>query len=223
MRYGHTRRGALCALGAMMAAAALAGPLQAAEASPAALDDRDRADVARVESYLNDVRRLRARFIQTTSTGGYAEGTVYLERPGWLRLDYAPPNDRLQVYADKVWLIYVDHELKNVDRVPLFKTPAGVLVADKVKLSGDITVTRVERGAQTLRVHLTQTGEPEAGRLELAFSDTPLQLRDWTVVDAQGVRTRVALVNAEINAPIDRQVFIFNPPPWAATVPEQRE
>lgn len=200
---------------------AVAATVATAGAAQPEFDERDRADITRVEAYLNELRTLRARFIQTTSTGGYAEGTVSLARPGRLRLDYAPPN-RLQVFATGFWLIYVDHELENVSQIPLSATPASVLVADRVSLSGDIAVTRIERGAQTVRLHLVQTKEPDAGRLELAFSDAPLQLRDWTVVDPQGVRTRVALVDAEINAPIDRQVFVFHPPPWGG-LPEVRE
>jgi outer membrane lipoprotein-sorting protein len=183
-------------------------------AAPAPLTARDRADIARIEAYLNDVRTLAARFIQTASTGGFAEGRLYLERPGRLRLDYAPPSP-LQVYANGFWLIYVDYELQNISQIPLSSTPAAVLVEKQVKLAGDVTVTRLERGAQTLRLHLMQTKEPDAGTLVLEFTDAPLRLVDWTVIDPQGVRTRVALVNPEFNTPIDRQLFFFDPPDWA--------
>jgi outer membrane lipoprotein-sorting protein len=63
-----------------------------------------------------------------------------------------------------------------------------------------------------LRVHLRQTDEPDAGTLVLTFSDRPLALRQWTVIDAQGVRTRVALVNPEFNVAIDNRVFVVDAP-----------
>lgn len=213
MRYAITRRRALATLGAFVGGAVFA-PARADTPQPAKLNARDAADVARIERYLNDVHTLQGRFIQTASNGGYAEGKIYLERPDRLRLDYAPPA-KLQVFADGFWLIYADYELQNVSQVPLSTTPAAVLVSDKVKLSGDVTVLGLDRGKQTINVHLIQTSDPDQGQLVLAFTDAPLQLRDWTVVDAQGVHTRVALVNTEFNAPVDREVFFFDRPRWA--------
>lgn len=213
MRYPFSRREILGLLGGLAAGAAVA-PARADTAPRPKLDARDRADIERIQSYLNTVHSLKGEFIQTASNGSFAQGKVYLERPNRLRLDYAPPA-KLQVFADGYWLIYVDYQLENVDQVPLSSTPAALLVADKVKLSGDVTVLGVTRGKQTIDVHLTQSDDPSQGQLALGFTDSPLQLHDWTVIDAQRVHTRVALVNTEFNVKIDPYVFIFNPPPWA--------
>jgi outer membrane lipoprotein-sorting protein len=176
--------------------------------------NQDAADIARIEDYLNGIRSLKARFVQTASNGSFAEGRVYIERPGRLRLDYAPPTP-LQVYADGTWLIMVDSELKQVDQLPLGATPASVLVADRVQLSGRIAVRGVERGARTLRLRLAQAADPEAGTLVLTFADAPLALRQWSVIDAQGVKTDVALLDVETNIAIPRDVITYVPPDWA--------
>ena len=183
----------------------------AATAGAATLTAEDRADIARIEAYLNKLGSVRARFIQTTSTGAFAEGRLYLRRPGKLRLDYAPPV-KLQIFADGFWLIYVDGELEQANHVPLSATPARVLVAENIRLSGDITVTHIERTAQMIRLYLVQTEEPDAGALVLVFSDNPLTLRQWRVIDAQGISTRVSLVNPEFNVFIDNKVFIVDIP-----------
>ena len=88
----------------------------------------------------------------------------YMRRPGRLRLDYAPPAT-IQVYADGIWLIYVDTELEEVTHVPLGSSLAGFLVRETVSLSDDVTVTGVERRPGIVRIHLVQTKEPEAGTL----------------------------------------------------------
>ena len=213
MRYPISRRDVLALLGGLAAGAAIM-PARADTAPQPKLDARDSADVERIQRYLNSIRTLSGHFIQTSSNGGFAEGKIYLERPNRVRLDYSPPT-KLQVFADGFWLIYVDYELQNVDQVPLSSTPAALLVADKVKLSGDVTVLGVARGKQTIDVRLTQTDDPDQGQLTFGFTDSPLQLHDWTVIDAQRVRTRVALVNTEFNVKIDPYVFFFDPPPWA--------
>ena len=187
--------------------AIVAGP----GATAAPLSAADRADIARVEAYLNKLVSVRAGFIQTTSTGEFAEGRLFLKRPGKLRLDYAPPV-KLQIFADGFWLIFVDGELGQANHVLLSTTPAQVLLAETVRLSGDITVTRVERARKTIRLHLIRTDEPDAGVLVLVFSDSPLTLRQWLVIDAQGISTRVSLVNPEFGVFIDNTVFIVDIP-----------
>jgi outer membrane lipoprotein-sorting protein len=111
--------------------------------------------------------------------------------------------------------VYVDTELQESTYVPLSITPAGILVRDPVRLSGDITVTGVERGARAIRIELLQTKEPDAGRVTLVFQDEPLALRQWTVRDAQGVTTTVSLVDAEFGVAIDPKVFVFQDPRFA--------
>ncbi len=193
---------------AVVAASLLSMPagVVAAELSPA-----DRADITRAEAYLNNLGSLRAGFIQTSSSGNFAEGRIYLRRPGKLRIDYAPPA-KLQIFADGFWLIYVDGELEQANHVPLSATPAQVLLAETIRLSGKVTVTRVERGGAMLRIHTVQTEEPDAGSLMLGFSDRPLALRQWMVTDAQGIKTRISLVKAEFNVAIDNALFVVDVP-----------
>ena len=68
--------------------------------------------VIAAERFLKSIRTLKAPFVQAASSGGYARGNLYIERPGNLRIDYDKPTS-LQVYADGTWLIYVDEELKG--------------------------------------------------------------------------------------------------------------
>lgn len=173
------------------------------------ITEKDRADIARIEAYLNSMESLRSKFVQLSTGGRVAEGTIYIERPSRLRLEYKTPSN-IQVYANGNWLAHVDTDLEAIWHVPLKATPAAFLVRDRIKLSGDITVERVMRDARTISVSLIQTDEPEAGRFVLTFSDTPLALRKWTVTDAQGISTSVNLVAPAFNVAIPRDVFIFD-------------
>lgn len=173
------------------------------------LSERDKADVARIEAYLNNIETLKSPFVQLASGGRFAEGTIFIERPRRLRLDYKPPAT-VQVYANGNWLLHVDTELETVTHIPISSTPAGFLVRDKIRLSGQVEVRRVVREKRTISVELVETGAPEAGSFTLTFSDEPLQLRRWTVVDAQGVTTNVTLIGAAFNVAIPPDVFAFD-------------
>jgi outer membrane lipoprotein-sorting protein len=189
-------------------------PTGAAAALPVALElgKAERADIARVEAYLNGVKTVRARFMQISSTGELAQGDFYLLRPGKMRIQYAPPVPIL-IVADGTWLIYYDRELEQVSYIPLNSTPAGILVADKISLlADDVTVTGFEHKAGMVRITLVRTDSPEEGSLTLVFSDQPLALRKWTVVDAQGVVTNVSLIDAHFDVPLDPKLFRFKNP-----------
>jgi outer membrane lipoprotein-sorting protein len=126
----------------------------ASAAAGAELGEADKADVARIAAYLNDVRSLKARFIQVGPNGELAQGDLYLRRPGRLRFEYDPPSPLLLV-ADGFWLILQDKELEQVSRWPVNDTPLGVLVADDIELDGRRTrVTEVGRRAGVLTVTL---------------------------------------------------------------------
>src|SRR3546814_6782153 len=79
------------AAGLCAATLALAAPLPASAAQQAALSPDDVATLGRVERYLNDIKKLQGSFVQTSSNGAYAEGAVYIDRPGHMRFDYDPP------------------------------------------------------------------------------------------------------------------------------------
>jgi outer membrane lipoprotein-sorting protein len=189
-------------------------PTGAVAAAPAAIDlsNAERADLARVEAYLNGVKSIRARFMQISSTGELAEGDFYLLRPGKMRIEYRPPVPVL-IVADGTWLIYYERELGQVSYIPLDSTPAGILVADKISLLDDaVTVTGFERDSSTVRVTLVRTESPEEGSLTLVFNDKPMALKKWTVVDAQGIVTNVSLVDASYDVPLDPNLFRFKNP-----------
>lgn len=174
---------------------------------------QDKADIARIEAYLNKIETVKSDFVQLASGGRFAQGVIYIERPNRLRIDYRNPAT-MQIYANGTWLIHVDTELEAVTHVPISSTPAGFLVSEKIRLSGDVTVDRVGRGEKTISIELVQTSDPEAGRFVLTFADKPLQLRQWTVIDAQGVQTNVQLVSPAFNGPVPRDVFVFDDTPY---------
>lgn len=173
------------------------------------LSDQDRADIARVEAYLNSLETIRSRFVQLVSGGRFSEGTLYIERPNRLRLDYKKPATT-QVYANGNWLIHVDTELEAVTHVPINVTIAGFLVRKKIRLGGDIVVQRVTRADGAITLQLAQADEPEAGRFTLTLTEKPLRLQKWTVVDPQGITTNVTLLAPRFNEPVNREVFVFD-------------
>ncbi len=200
MRVMLDRRTALVSL-----LAALAPRIaMAAERSP-----RDLNDLARVETYLNTLKTLRAKFVQVAPDGGLSQGTAWLQRPGRMRFQYDPPAPFLLV-ASHGNLVFNDTYLRQTSNIPLSRTPLGILLADTVRLSGDATVTAVERLPGQLQVGLVRTASPGEGTLTLIFADNPLTLRQWVVLDAQRQETHVTLSEIELGGTFDPKLFEQN-------------
>lgn len=184
--------------------AALALPFQAQAAfEPTA---QDRADLARVETYLNGLTALRAKFLQVAPDGSISGGQAWLERPGRMRFQYDPPAPFLLI-ATHGQLVFQDSSIKQTSQAPLSSTPLGILLSQRVTLSGDITVTGLQRLPGEIDVSLVRTNAPGDGTLTLVFADAPLTLRQWTVIDAQRKETRVTLFNTELGGKFDPRLF----------------
>ncbi len=173
-----------------------------------ALTAGEKADLARINAYLNGFSTMKARFLQISPDGGIAEGTFYLKRPGRLRFEYDPPVKML-IVADGLWVNFIDRELDEVTRLPLAATPLKILVAERIDLSRDTLVSAVTRGARRLSVTLQDPEEPEQGSLTLEFSEDPLTLRQWRLVDAQGGETVVAITDQRFNLALDPALFTY--------------
>ncbi|MGK9236103.1 outer membrane lipoprotein carrier protein LolA [Inquilinus limosus] len=194
-------------LAAALAALFIAAGPAAAAVRPAALTAQDRADLQRVEQYLGSLTTVQADFVQTTNNTDLYRGRFYLKRPGKMRLEYDPPIDFMYV-ADGTWLTYYDAELHQRKDVPLGSTIADFITRANVRLSGDVTVTKVGRGNNLLSVQLVQTDKPEDGSLTLNFSLNPMILQSWVAVDAQGTVTQVDLTGIQPGVQLDNKLFI---------------
>lgn len=173
------------------------------------LSIEDRKDILRIETYLNEIKSLRAGFLQVSSNGNVATGNLLMLRPGKIRFEYDPPSPILLI-ADGVYLRYIDKELEQVTHLWLENTPIWFLVKEDIKLAGDITLTKLSRGSNILIATLTKSKEPEKGAITLIFSDKPLLLKKWMITDAQGIKTTVTLNNSERAITIDPSLFEFN-------------
>ncbi|MGF1631953.1 MAG: outer membrane lipoprotein carrier protein LolA [Kiloniellaceae bacterium] len=210
------RRRLLGALGGSLCAAAMLGslPVAVAEsrvqvaAQTAALSPDDVAAVNRIERYLNDIKTMRGRFVQVSSNGAYAEGEIYLDRPGQMRFDYDPPTPVL-IIANGLSLLYYDKELKEATFLPLWETPLWFLIRKEVRFDENVDIVNIEEALGTLRITLRDPDSPDGGEVTLVFADEPLTLKKWELTDPQGIQTQVSLVNPVYGEAVDPALFKY--------------
>ncbi|MDT8872346.1 outer membrane lipoprotein carrier protein LolA [Komagataeibacter rhaeticus] len=111
--------------------------------------------------------------------------------PGRLRLDYTTPG-AMKLVAANGHLLFVDHRRESVTRMSLGHQPLGLILEQPVHLSGQIVVTAVQHGTNSLQVSLARSDSPSQGILTLGFSDIggtlSLLVIEMTDVERQHIR-----------------------------------
>ena len=193
---------------ACAAALCLALLVPTAALAQSGLSEADRADVARIEDYLNGFSSLQSRFIQVGPRGDVAVGDFFLRRPGKLRFQYDPPVPLL-VVADGFRLILHDSELNHTNAWPVAATPLAPLLKETVDFSGFEAAMRRDPGV--LRLTLVDPEHADEGSVTLVFQDQPLALRQWVVVDARKMSTVVTLDSISYEPDLANALFVFHP------------
>jgi outer membrane lipoprotein-sorting protein len=193
---------------------ALAAPLAVTLAAPAALAAAPD-PLAQVSQYLRAVTTMTADFAQTDRAGKVLTGTLTLKRPGRIRFQYEK-GVPLLVVGDGKALIMIDYSVKQVSRWPIGNSPLSVLLDPNKDLS---RFAHIVPGGDPdlLLVAGKDPKHPEFGTITIAFARSPgapggLQLRGWTVLDAQNNRSSVRLSNQRFNVPVTDAMFRWNDP-----------
>jgi outer membrane lipoprotein-sorting protein len=199
-----TRRGILGGLALLL----VAMPGFAAAPPAAKLAAADQADLERIQAYLNGIKTVRGKFEQTNPDGSVSSGTIWLSRPGKMRFEYDAPT-KILIVCDGNFIEVNDQSLNDIQFVPVKDTPAWLILRDGITLSGDVTVTRFERGPKIFRVTVAQSNDQSDSTLTMVFSDEPLVLQQWSVIDPQGRATVVALTDLQDVAAPGRCTFVL--------------
>lgn len=168
--------------------------------------------IAKAERWFENISTMRAEFIQVSSDGSAATGTLYLRRPKQMRLQY-DGDSKLALIVSGGWLHVDEGAKKQVNSYPIGSTPFAPMLQEDIQLrSADFTTTTgKDQGVVSVTIE-QETGEA-AGKLTLEFSETPFALRRWIIEDAVGVTTKVTLQNPILGERFNN--FLFTVPPYA--------
>jgi len=202
-----TRRALIClsVIGALAA-----GPFTT-PALAQGLNASDQAMVDRAVTYLQGIGEAKAHFVQTDARGASSQGTVFLKRPGKARFAYDPPSGLL-VVSNGSTVSVADSRLKTFDAYPLMSTPLSLFLAKTIRLDRGVQVTRVTRMSDGFSLTARDLKKQTAGQITLTFTDAPLALQGWSVTDAQGRATRVALSGLTATPGLDPSLFVLKDP-----------
>ena len=175
-----------------------------------ALDENQRSLIDRVSLYLSTINTLVGDFVQVGPDGTKTGGQFYISKPGKVRFAYDPPNP-IDIVADGRNVSVRNRQLETQDLFPLSQTPLRFLLSDRIDLRRETNVV----GASVDNIFATviiEEKQPLIGtsRLMMMFDAKNLQLKQWTVTDAQGFDTTVAVSNLDPQTRPDPGLFTID-------------
>ncbi len=199
------------ALLAALLVATVIGPAAAGQFSPArqsVLSDQQKADLDRVSDYLNGMHSMEGSFIQIDPSGEIDQGAFYIDKPGRMRFEYEPP-DPILIVSDGSTVAVQNKRLNTLDHYPLWTTPLKLLLSDDVNLRHNSLIVGVVEQTGTLVVQARSATTHQKGDITLVFTWPELELRQWTVVDAQGLSTTISLRDVKQNVALEPSLFVL--------------
>jgi outer membrane lipoprotein-sorting protein len=173
----------------------------------ATFDANQKAQAAKVSTYLSSLQTLVGNFVQVGPDGSKTKGDFYIQKPGKVRFEYDDPSP-IAIIADGSSLAVRDRKLATQDIYPLSQTPLRFLLSDRIDLLKDTNVVSVTAD----EVYISVTIEEKqaligTSRLMLMIGTKDGQLKQWTVTDPQGYDTTVAVYNLDANKKVDPGLF----------------
>ena len=179
-----------------------------------------------LQRFFNQVQRYSARFDQVTLDEAMnpiqeSSGSLWIERPGKFRWNYTVPYEQHIVGDGKqVWVYDVELKQAAVRRMEgaLGATPA-ILLSGKGVLDVVFVIKDLGRQGQLDWVELTpKKNDGGFEKIRLGFEKG--KIRTLEMIDGFGQTTRVTLRDAQENAKISADKFIFKPPAGVDVITE---
>lgn len=166
------------------------------------------ASIDAISTYINSFKTIQGEFSQISPKGNLSRGVFYIQKPGKMRFEYAPPNPFL-IVADGRWLTIKNVKKEKGDQFPLSQTPLRLVLGNNVDILKDTNILDFSEQdgitAVTLEDKESTLGN---GKLTLVFDKTRNILQQWVVIDGKGRRTTVTLENIVEGVKPDPKLFV---------------
>lgn len=171
----------------------------------------NRAILKKVETAYNNMKTLKAKFAQFNSKvkNDLQTGDIYMSKPGKMRLVY-DKGSPLEFYANNGFFVYHDKESQEVSYFELAQTPVALILNDQLSFNDpEFVVTDVQDVLDEYFVTAHKKEAPELGSITLVIDKEAMVLKQWDVLDMQGVKSTVSLYDIHQNVPVDNSLFVF--------------
>ncbi len=153
----------------------------------------EKISLAAISKYLNALKTAEAEFTQINGDGSISTGRIFIHRPNRVRFEYAPPDRNLVLASAGQVAVFDGKSNQPPEQYPLKRTPLNLILGANIDLGrAKMVVGHKQDGNKTV-VRAQDPEHPEYGSIELVFTNSPVELRQWVIRDDSGNQTTVIL------------------------------
>ena len=149
--------------------------------------------LGQVSGYLNSFTTAEGQFTQINADGTISTGTIFIKRPGRIRFEYNPPEESLVVAGGGQVAIFDPRSNSGPDRYPLSQTPLSIILERNINFTRTDMVAGHTSDGTTTTVTAQDPDHPEYGKIQMIYTSSPIELRQWIITDDTDQRTTVIL------------------------------
>ncbi len=160
-----------------------------------------------LETYLNQLPRIKAEFQQRNGDAPAITGTLYIDKKnGHMYIDYPTIEQKIIVRNGTLYL--ADATDKSVQDINSSYTPAGLLLQKNIKFNDTIHVLDFSKTEKNAYITLASTKNGDEGSMKIDFSLKPfIKINGWIVFDPQGNEICVDITKFEAGITLDTRLF----------------
>lgn len=153
----------------------------------------DKIPLNALAGYINGITSATSDFTQINDDGSITTGTIFIKRPGRARFEYNPPDNSLVIAGGRQVAIFDPKSNVPPEQFPLARTPLNLILAENINFNqSKMIVGHAEDGDATV-VTVQDPKHPEYGNIQLKFTGSPIELRQWVITNDAGQQTTVIM------------------------------
>lgn len=138
----------------------------------------DRAELLKLEGYLNSLKNIVAKFVQVDANGNTQRGNFFLSRPGKLRWEYQAPK-RINIIFNGGRVLYHDKELDQKSKYKTQDSLLYFLIAPQINFTSsdsDYYVQSFSKNDKDIVLEVKKHNQSKEEVLILKFNTAPIRL-----------------------------------------------
>jgi len=157
--------------------------------------------------YMNNIKTLEANFQQINNDNSVSTGSLLLKKPGKLRMKYEEPNESLVLVSSGFVTIFDLKSNALPQNFALENSPFRILLFSDLSL--EMVNMDVNYNSEESKTMLTvkDLENQNKGYIEMTFTDNPIVLKKWLLVNSMEEKIIVKLTNVSLGRNMSNSLF----------------
>ena len=181
---------------------------------PAAVESQktnDQEYIKQIEDYFNNIKTLKADFVQVDKNGIESFGKFWLKRPYSMKMDYIKPATHV-IIAKNNKVIHFDKELNEKTVTSMYSSPLSFFMESVIRMENAVKTLSTVDEQGILSITFCKKDPDVDGAIKMVFQKNPFMLLKWEIFNSKKDlnlwnSTQIILLNHEFGKKISDAEF----------------